>query len=163
MRRYIDILNEAVMKIDTGDYTGELRGSCRARDYAELTGEQYSRSIGNPRVSLFAFKCSLGIVGPATARRGMRAVDRPEQSIARAVSARRSSIQRLELGQRRLLQSRVSVQVDLGGLDRFVPKPQRDDGAVDSRLQIARDRRCSCAARAVRSVWCRSHTTSSKH
>jgi len=59
----------------------------------------------------------------------------PGGSITRAVSARRSSIQRLELRQRRLLQSQVRVQVDLGGLDRFVPKPQRDDGAVDSRLQ----------------------------
>lgn len=28
---------------------------------------------------------------------------------------------------------------------------------------IARDRKCSCAARAVRSAWCRSRTTSPKH
>ena len=45
------------------------------------------------------------------------------------------SVERLDLRQRRLLQRQVGVQVDLGGLDRLVAKPERDHRAVDAGLE----------------------------
>jgi hypothetical protein len=45
------------------------------------------------------------------------------------------AVVRRESGQRGFLQGEMSVQIDLGGVDGFVPQPQCDDGAFDAGLE----------------------------
>ena len=53
----------------------------------------------------------------------LQRVEECEQPVPRLVAATLLSIERLDPGQRRLLQCKMGVQVDLGGLDRLMTKP----------------------------------------
>ena len=48
----------------------------------------------------------------------------------------------LELGERGRLERDVRMEVGLGRLDRFMPKPQRDHRQIDTRLRLSALARC---------------------
>ena len=72
---------------------------------------------------------SLGIVLVA-----LQTVEEVKQLIPRSIASV-SAIRRSGLGERLLLHGECGLEVDLGGFHRFMPEPQRDDGAIDTRLQ----------------------------
>lgn len=75
------------------------------------------------------------MLAEASPRAKLQCIEEGEQPIPRLIASSLLPFERLDLGQRRLLQCEVCVQVDLVGLDGLVPKPERDNGDVHASLE----------------------------
>ena len=105
------------------------------RDGTPETEVSELASLAGLPVPALPFAQRIKWIAEASPRAKLQRIEESEQPIPGLVAPALLSVERLDLGQCRLLQCEVGVQIDLGGLDGLMPEPQRDHRNINARLE----------------------------